>query len=104
VVDGVFLCRDWAEVEFVCQSDGVRGPVDIWAVEGVEVSELIEAPDGFVYSPNPISSERLRLAEGFRMPEGTGPYQSRLTIVLDDGRVLHDQQAHELLRDARAPD
>jgi hypothetical protein len=101
-VNGVFLCRDRDEVEFFCRPEALVGPVDIWAVEGIDLVDLVEARDGFLYSPTPIPAGQLRLVEGFRMPEGTGPYKSTLTLIVDDGRVLQDEDARALMRDERA--
>jgi hypothetical protein len=104
-VDGVFLCRDDGEVEFFCRMNAAGGPVDVWQVNGVGESDLILAPEGFVYLPRPVPIEDLRLVQSMRLPEpdvathqATGGYQSTLTVTLDDGRVLRDAEAHEWLR------
>lgn len=107
-MDGVFLCRDEGEAEFFCRMNADGGPVDVWAVEGIDEADLVEAPEGFVYLPTPIPPDRLSLWQSLRMPDpsidtqtaGTA-YQSSLTITLGSGQVLHDADAHEWIRRKR---
>jgi hypothetical protein len=103
-VDGVFLCRDEAEVDFFCTMKAHDGPVDVWAVEGVEEADLIESPEGFAYVPDLISPQALTLSQAgreaapFPQAEGSTAYRSALTITFSDGRVLRGAEAHDLLR------
>jgi hypothetical protein len=38
------------------------GLVDLWAVEGIDRSELVESPEGYFFVPRPIAPEQLTLA------------------------------------------
>jgi hypothetical protein len=105
-VDGVFLCRDEFEVEFFVGFDATALPVDVWSVEGVEKHELVEAPEGFVYVPRPIPARQLTLLHRDEWPRAgratssPAAYASTLTIALDDGTVLDDEQARDWARRA----
>jgi len=57
-VDGVFLCADEFEAGFFVQMNNTGGPVDVWAVTGVDESQLISAASGFSYYPAPIRRAR----------------------------------------------
>jgi hypothetical protein len=100
-VDGVFLCRDEFEVDFFSGMNANDGPIDVWAVEGVSSTDLVESPEGFLYLPQPIARGRLTLWQRQREPgqhaeiDATGriAYGSTLTISLSDGRVLRDDEA-----------
>lgn len=59
--DGIFLCFSEAEAGFFIGMNGTGGPVDLWAVEGIDLSELIESPEGFLFLPRPIPPSRLTL-------------------------------------------
>ena len=61
---GCFLCRDEAEAEWFARFTAPGTPLDIWAVDGVDESELIETDDGFVYLPRPIPPRQLTLVRG----------------------------------------
>jgi hypothetical protein len=37
------------------------GPVDLWAVEGLDRSELVESPEGVLFVPRPIPPSQLTL-------------------------------------------
>jgi hypothetical protein len=37
------------------------GPVDVWAVDGIDKEELVEAPEGHFYLARPIPPDRLTL-------------------------------------------
>ena len=108
--EGVFLCRGEFEVGFFIRFDATELPVDVWAVEGVDEDELVESPEGFVYVPRPISPQQLTLVrrdESSRDRDGTSTsaaYASTLTITLDDGSVLHDEDAQDWARQASRDD
>jgi hypothetical protein len=57
--DGVFLCAD----EFFVQMNNTGGPVDIWAVTGIEERQLIESGSGFSYFPARIPPSQVALIE-----------------------------------------
>lgn len=104
-VDGVFLCRDEFEADFFCGLHADDGPMDVWAVDGVEAADLVQAPEGFVYLPRPVPPDRLTLWRSEHRPAplpgvdgGGSAYGSSLTITLGDGEVLRDAEAHEWIR------
>lgn len=70
-VDGVFLCRDEGEVKFFCRMNANGGPVDVWAVDGIDEADLVEAPEGFVYLPAPIPPDRLSLWQSVGNPNSS---------------------------------
>src|SRR5260221_10739312 len=49
--DGVFLCEGEFEVQFFTQMNNTGGPVDVWAVAGIDEQELVESGNGFRYYP-----------------------------------------------------
>jgi hypothetical protein len=58
---GCFLCLDESEVDwFVCMNN-TGGPVDVWAVDGVDPAELVESPEGHFYLPAVVPPSRLCL-------------------------------------------
>lgn len=60
-IEGVFICRNEFEAEWFADMNNTGGPVDVWAIEGVNDDELIEAPHGYCYVSRPISPDRLTL-------------------------------------------
>jgi hypothetical protein len=61
--DGVFLCRNEFEVRFFSGMNNTGGPVDVWAVTGIEEDELIDNGSGFGYFPAPIPAAQVTLAD-----------------------------------------
>jgi hypothetical protein len=61
--EGVFLCADDFEAGFFVQMNNTGGPVDIWAVAGIEERQLIESGNGFSYCPAPIPPSQVALIE-----------------------------------------
>lgn len=59
--EGCFVCVDEFEVSFFLRINNTGGPVDIWAIEGVEEDELITPPNGFQYVPRRIAPTQLSL-------------------------------------------
>jgi hypothetical protein len=59
--EGCFLCPDAFTVDFILGLNNTGGPVDVWAVVGVPVEELVESPEGFSYWPRPVPPEWLTL-------------------------------------------
>jgi len=62
-VDGVFLCADEFEAGFFVQMNNTGGPVDVWAVTGIDERQLIESGSGFSYYPAPIPANQVALTE-----------------------------------------
>lgn len=58
-VDGCFLCKDEFEVEWFARTiNNTGGPVDVWVVEGVDATQLLER-DGYHYLPATIDRHQL---------------------------------------------
>ncbi|GAA4469143.1 hypothetical protein [Phytohabitans houttuyneae] len=60
-VEGCFLCVDPHEVDWFIFLNNTGGPVDVWAVDGIEVGELLLSPEGHHYFPGRIEPGRLTL-------------------------------------------
>lgn len=58
---GCFLCGSVHEVEWFIRMGSTRGPVDVWEVEGIDESMLVESPERHHYIPSAIPPDRLRL-------------------------------------------
>jgi len=58
--EGCFVARDEFEADFFVRF-AREGTVDVWAVEGIDASELVESPEGFTYVPRRIPAEDLQL-------------------------------------------
>jgi len=58
---GCFLCRDEFEVDFFVRMNNTGSTADVWAVDGIAASELVESSEGFAYFPGTISPDRLSL-------------------------------------------
>lgn len=59
--EGIFLCQDEREVDWFLGFSGPGGPLDVWAVDGVDDGDLIRSPEGHLYVPYAIPPERLEL-------------------------------------------
>ncbi|WP_206425993.1 hypothetical protein [Nakamurella antarctica] len=102
--DGIFVVPDYFTAEFFVRMNNTGGPVDVWAIDGVDEADLVETGTGFSYLPYLIDPARLTLldqtpltpAQVVRPGEGAA-YRSSLSIALDDGTVLENDAAHELL-------
>jgi hypothetical protein len=71
---GCFLCRDEAEVDWFL-GFAETGTLDVWAVDGVEASELVESPEGYLFVPRRVPPEQLELIRHDVPPRhrGTAP-------------------------------
>jgi hypothetical protein len=58
---GFFVCREEDEAEWFVRMNNTRGPVDVWAVSGLDPEELIESPEGYLYVPRRVPPKCLRL-------------------------------------------
>jgi len=61
--DGVFVCADEFEAGFFLQMNNTGGPVDLWAVTGIDERDLTESGTGFKYYPAPIPPSQVALIE-----------------------------------------
>lgn len=59
--EGCFLCRSEWEADWFVEMNNTGGPVDVWAIDGVDEEELVESPDGYLYLPATIPIERLTM-------------------------------------------
>ena len=110
-VDGIFLSTDCLTAQFFVRMNNTGGPVDIWAVDGVDPNDLVESGDGFRYLPTRIDRQRLTLADTGLLAEAlppavevrsegggsSGVYHSYGTVTRDDGTVLHGDAARAYL-------
>jgi hypothetical protein len=60
-VDGCFLCVNLSDVDWFVWLNNTGGPVDVWAVDGIELDQLQTSPNGYDYFPAKISTEQLTL-------------------------------------------
>jgi hypothetical protein len=60
-VEGCFLCVNPGDVDWFVWMNNTGGPVDVWAVDGVELDQLLTAPQGYEYFPGKIPAEWLAL-------------------------------------------
>ena len=61
-VEGCFLCEDELEARwFEEEINNTGGFVDVWEVDGLTLTDLIESPNGFYWYPGTIPPERVRL-------------------------------------------
>ncbi len=60
---GCFMCLREFDVTFFISMNNTGGPVDVWAIEGIEESDLIDAGSGFLYFPGIIPPEQLKLEQ-----------------------------------------
>jgi hypothetical protein len=58
--EGCFLCLDDHEAEWFVRMNNTGGPVDVWAVDGIE-DALVESPEGHSYLPRVIDRIHLTL-------------------------------------------
>ena len=58
---GIYLCRDEGEVDWFVRMNNTGGPVDVWAVKGIDPESLTDNGSGFVYVPEKIPAARLML-------------------------------------------
>lgn len=95
-VEGSFLCSPM-EVDWFVRMNNTGGPVDVWAVDGVNLEHMVESPNGYWYLPAAIPAERLTfLHQAIRPYPGdetggapSSAYRSSITL---DGTV--DEEAH----------
>jgi hypothetical protein len=89
-IHGVFVCRSRFEVDFFVRLNNSGGPVDVWAVDDVSPSELLETASGLFYLPFPVGPGHLTLVDRDVSPPISEPadsagnaYQSTLTLQVD---------------------
>jgi hypothetical protein len=60
---GCFICLHEFDVKFFVSMNNSGGPVDVWAIDGIEENELIDAGSGFLYFPGIIPPEKVSLVQ-----------------------------------------
>lgn len=60
--DGVFLCQEFM-VGFFVGMNNTGGPVDVWAVSGIDEEQMLDNGSGFLYFPARISAGQVALVE-----------------------------------------
>lgn len=60
---GIFLCPDRYEADWFAQMNKTGGPVDIWAVDGIDEDDLVPNGSGFGYFPTPVPASQITLVE-----------------------------------------
>jgi hypothetical protein len=86
---GCFLCRDDGDVEFFVGMNNTAGPVDVWAVAGVDEESLLQSPEGFVFIPAPIPADRLKLVRRDVPAAPTPDTTETATTISEDPGDLH---------------
>jgi hypothetical protein len=61
--NGIFLARDEFEASFFVRMNNADGPVDVWAVDGIDPDLLVESGSGFEYLPATIPRSQLTLID-----------------------------------------
>ena len=61
--DGCFLCVDDFEVDFFVRMNNTGGPVDVWAVDGIDERRLVSAPNGFSYLRGRVAPAQLSIVQ-----------------------------------------
>lgn len=59
-VEGCFLGDEY-EVEIFVRMNNTGGPVDVWAVDGLDEEQLVTSRNGYTYFPGRVSAESLTL-------------------------------------------
>jgi hypothetical protein len=61
--EGVFLCRDEFEVAWFVRMNNTGGPIDVWAVTGIEEDQLLITANGLSYFPGRMPNSQITLAD-----------------------------------------
>jgi hypothetical protein len=77
--DGIFLCRDEFEAAWFVRMNNTGGPVDVWAVTGIENDQLIDGGSGFDYFPGRIPPGQVALTN--RQPSSEAPAEGPVRRV-----------------------
>jgi hypothetical protein len=59
--EGCFLAPDGWTADYFVEMNNTGGPVDVWAVEGIDASRMLESPEGYSYFPARIPRQHLCL-------------------------------------------
>jgi hypothetical protein len=59
--EGVFLCLDPGEADWFVRLNNTGGPVDVWAVDGIEMDSLRLSGEGHHFFPGKIGPQQVSL-------------------------------------------
>jgi hypothetical protein len=78
---GVFLCADEFEAEYLVRMNNTGGPVDVWAVTGIDAQQMTDNGNGYMYFSGRISPGQVALVEWPSAHAGParGPARGRKT-------------------------
>ncbi|MBY6540328.1 hypothetical protein HQ325_16765 [Rhodococcus sp. BP-349] len=60
---GCFLAASAHERDWFVQMNNTGGNVDVWEVQGIKYTDLVESPQGFYFYPGVIDASKLRLVQ-----------------------------------------
>jgi hypothetical protein len=66
---GCFIAMSRFDVDWFVRMNNTGGPVDVWAISGVDPDDLTESPENYLYFPGVISPDRLQLFQRDLPPE-----------------------------------
>jgi hypothetical protein len=75
--DGVFLCQDFM-VEFFVGINNTGGPVDVWAVSGIDEEQMLDNGSGFFYFPGRIPAGEVTLFDSAAADVANAPTERRV--------------------------
>ena len=75
--DGVFLCQEYM-VQFFVAINNTGGPVDVWAVSGIDEEQMLDNGSGFFYFPGRISAGQVALIESASLDAAPADGPSRV--------------------------
>jgi hypothetical protein len=58
---GIFVCLGEFEVDWFVHINNTGGSADVWGLEGLDGSELIQSAEGYFFLPRPIPPSQLTL-------------------------------------------
>ena len=58
---GIFLVAARSEADYFVAMNNTGGPVDVWAVDGIDPGSLVTSPNGYRYHPAVIAPEQVSL-------------------------------------------
>ena len=61
--EGCFVCFDEMDAQWFVRMNNTGGPVDVWAIEGLDESTLVVSGEGYSYFPGCIPADTLTLVE-----------------------------------------
>lgn len=59
--EGCFVCENEDDADWFVRMNNTGGTVDVWQVDGVSRSELVQSPENYFYVPRRVPRSDLRL-------------------------------------------